>query len=82
MSISSDDLRDFQLFANERLNSGDVSSLVELANQWEARREHARQRDRDETLADIHASHADVDAGRVIPLAEAFSDIRQQLRLG
>jgi len=82
MAVTKDDLRDFQRFADERLNGGDAPSLVELAGQWEAQRREAERHESDETLADIQASHADIEAGRVSGVAEAFADVRQQLGLG
>lgn len=75
MSISSDDLRDFQRFADERVRVGSVESLVELAGQWEKQR-----REMESTIADIRESHADIEAGRVQSAADAFADVRQQLR--
>ena len=82
MAVTKDDLQDFQRFADERLNGGGIQSLVDLAGQWEAQRLDAQRREMDETLADIHASHADIEAGRVTGVAEAFADVRQQLGLG
>jgi hypothetical protein len=75
MSISSDDLRDFQRFADERVRVGPVESLVELAGQWELQR-----REMESTIADIRESHADIEAGRVQNVADAFAEVRQQLR--
>jgi hypothetical protein len=82
MAVTKDDLRDFQRFADERLNGGGIQSLVDLAGQWEAHRLEAQRREMEETLADINASHADIEAGRVTGVAEAFADVRQQLGLG
>jgi hypothetical protein len=81
MAITSDDLHDFQQFAYARLSCGDAKSLVELAGQWEAQRRTTHQRELEETLADIEASHADIEAGRAIPLSDAFAEVRQQLGL-
>lgn len=39
------------------------------------------QRDREEAVAGIQAGLADVEAGRVQPLAEAFADLRRGLGL-
>ncbi|MGD9635083.1 MAG: hypothetical protein AB7G28_08025 [Pirellulales bacterium] len=75
MSISLDDLRDFQRFADERVRIGAVTSLVELAGLWEAER-----REMEATIADIRKSHADIEAGRVASVADAFAEVRQQLR--
>ncbi len=81
MAITKDDLRDFSRFADEKLNGGAAQSLVELAGQWEAQRCEAQRREVEETVADIRASHADIDAGRVSGVADAFADVRKQLGL-
>lgn len=75
MSISFDDLQDFHRFAGERVRIGSVQSLVELAGQWELQR-----REMESTVADIRESHADIEAGRVESVADAFAEARQQLR--
>jgi hypothetical protein len=75
MSITQDDLRDFNRFADERVRVGSVESLVELAGQWESQR-----REMESTIADIRESHADIEAGRVQSVADAFAEVRQQLR--
>ena len=76
MAVTKDDLRDFHRFADEKLNNGGVQSIVELAGQWEAQR-----REMEETVENIHESHADIDAGRVSGVADAFADVRKQLGL-
>jgi hypothetical protein len=82
MAITENDLQDFQRFAADKLNGSGAQSLVQLAGEWEAQRQDAARREMQETLADIQASHADIEAGRVIPVIDAFADIRQQLGLG
>lgn len=77
MPVSKDDLRDFARYADAMVTRGEATSLVDLVNQWEAARREA-----EETLADIQASHADIERGRVIPVEKAFSDVREQLGLG
>ena len=76
MAVTKDDLRDFHRFADEKLNNGGVQSIVELAGQWEAQR-----REMEETVENIHESHADIEAGRVSGVADAFADVRKQLGL-
>lgn len=82
MAITESDLHDFQRFATDKLNGDEAQSLVQLAGEWEAKRQDAARREMEETLADIHASHADIEAGRAIPVADAFAQIREQLGLG
>lgn len=82
MAVTENDLRDFQQFAAAKLNANGVQSLVQLAGEWEAQRHDATRREMEETVADIRAGHADIDAGRVTPVADAFAEVRQQLGLG
>ncbi len=77
MAITKEDLSDFHRFADDQLNHGEARSLVELAGEWEA-----RHREMENTVEDIHQSHADIDAGRVAPVADTFADVRQRLDLG
>jgi hypothetical protein len=77
MPITKEDLQDFQRFADRRLDEGVRESLVMLAGEWEARR-----REMDETIADIHASHADIEAGRVSGVADAFAEVRKKMGQG
>jgi hypothetical protein len=81
MSFTSDDLRDFQQFAAAKLSCGPADSLVKLAGEWEAAQKRREAVEADETLADIRASHADINAGRVLPLSDAFGQVREQLGL-
>ena len=76
MAVTKEDLRDFHRFADEKLENGGADSLVELASQWEAQR-HEMER----TIADIHQSHADIDAGKVSSVTETFAEVRKQLGL-
>ena len=43
MAITTDDLQDFNRFVVVKLNRGEADSLVELANQWEAKRHQESQ---------------------------------------
>lgn len=76
MAVSKEDLRDFARFADEKLSRGGADSLIELVGQWEAHRH-----DKDDAIADVRQSHADIDAGRVSPVADAFEAVRKQLGL-
>jgi hypothetical protein len=77
MAITKDDLQDFTRFADARLENGGVDSLVALAGEWELQR-----RETEETVADIRQSHADIESGRVLSVADAFDSVRKQLGLG
>ena len=74
MAVTKEELRDFQRFADEKINQGAANSLIDLASEWEADRREAEQ-----TLADIRESHADIDAGRVAPVADTFAEIRKRV---
>ena len=67
MSVTKDDLRDFNRFVDEKLAGGDAESLRELVNEWEATRE------REEVNAAIRSGLADIDAGRTEPFFDASS---------
>ena len=75
MTVTKDDLQAFNRFADEKLTNGGGDSLVDIVRQWEAERESQ------ETIADILESHADIEAGRVKPLDEAFADVRKKMGL-
>lgn len=76
MSVTVQELEKFHRFAEEKINNGGAESLAELAGEWDAAR-----RELEALAADIRASHADIEAGRVKPVAEAFADIRAELGL-
>lgn len=73
MQITREDLQDFHRFADARLAGGEGGSLVDLAREWESARQY------EESLAAFRESHADAEAGRVIPLGTAFAEVRAKL---
>ncbi len=74
--VTKEDLQDFHQFADQKLASGEASSLLDLAGEWESHR-----RESEATVADIRQSHADIEAGGVSSVADAFADARRQLGL-
>ena len=78
MHVTKEDLQDFARFADQKVARGETCSLVDLASEWEAQ----QRRESEATLADIHQSHADIDAGRMVPVAEAFAEVRKQIGAG
>lgn len=76
MSVTREELEDFQHFADSKLSNGGAESLAELVREWEGRREYQ------ETVADIEESHEDIAGGRVVPADEAFADVRKRLGTG
>ncbi len=73
MTVSKEDLQDFNRFADERLSRGETWSFLDLVREWENARQH------ESSLAALRESHADAESGRVKPLNEAFAEIRDQL---
>lgn len=72
MSITVNDLRDFNAFAMKQMKIGSAESIADLALAWEERRE---------SISDLLESHEDVECGRVIPADQVYAEIRQQLGL-
>ena len=72
--VTKEDLQNFHRFADLKLESGGANSLVDLADEWESRRGEM-----EETVADIRQSRADIEAGRVSSVSDAFADARRQL---
>ena len=74
MTVTQDDLNDFQMFAADRLATGEAESIADLVSAWEDQRQQR------ESIAALHESHADAEGGRVIPAEEVFADARKSLR--
>ncbi len=74
MAVTNEDLADFYHFAGEKLADGGAESIVELAQRWDDQREH------EETIADVREGMADIAAGRVKSVDQAFADIRKKTR--
>jgi hypothetical protein len=70
MSVTKYDLRDFTIFAVEKLDNGGANSLVELAREWEAKRSGSQ------VTLDVQ-----IDATTAKWLAEYFPDIHDDERL-
>ena len=75
MAVTQDDLNDFQMYAANRLANGGAESMAELVTAWEDQRQHSQ------SVAALQESHANAEAGRVIPAEEVFADARKTLRL-
>ena len=70
MSVTPEDLHDFNRFAGEQLAGDGAESLVELANQWAASRE------REAADAGIRAGLKAIDEGRIRPFDESQDEFR------
>ena len=73
MAFTAQDLADFNRFAEEKLSICGVDNIDQLTREWR------EARNLKQLVDDIAESEADVEAGRVRPLDEAFSDMRQKL---
>jgi uncharacterized protein YPO0396 len=74
MSLTTQDLADFNQFATGKLSSGTTDSIVDLARQWEwERREFA------ETVEELRIGLADMEAGKGRLLSESMNELRQLL---
>ena len=69
MAVTKEDLRNFQRFADGKLDNGGADSLVELASEWEAQR-----RGMSESLSEI-------DAPTLSLLAAAFPEVEDMGKL-
>jgi len=75
MTITKEDLRDFNRFVDEKLSNGGAESLTELAREWEERR------DFEKSVADVREGLSDAEAGRVHSVEDAFNQVRKNLGL-
>lgn len=73
MSVTINDIQDFNRFAERKLSNGGADSIEQLAREW------AEARELTQLAEDIAESEADIEAGRVKPLDKAFADIRKKL---
>jgi len=74
MSLTTQDLADFNHFATGKLTTGAAKSIVDLAREWEAER-----REFDETVAELRAGLADMEAGKGRLFSESMAELRQKL---
>ena len=73
MLATYENLHDFTSFANEQISSRPDRSMRELFRAW------LELREQNEVVADMEASDADIAAGRVTPVQEAFDEVREKL---
>ena len=72
MAVTHQDLTDFTRYAQLQLSGAGADSVEQLARAWTEARQLAQ---------DIAESEADIEAGRVHPAEEVFTDARQKLGL-
>jgi len=76
MSVTQEDLTSFTKFATVRLSAGEVGSIRQLAEEWEAVRHEM-----DSVAQSVRESENDIRAGRVHAADEVFADVRAKLGL-
>jgi len=73
MTVTKEDLRDFTLFANHKLENGAAGTLSELASEWESQRLGER--------SSRENSAIPVDSDTIRELAKFFPDVQDERRL-
>lgn len=73
MVVTQQEFGDFSRFAEQRLSDGAAESLQKLVDDWQACRE------RQLSVRAIQESRAQHEAGRGLPLREAFQEVRTKL---
>lgn len=74
MSLTTQDLADFNQFATGKLTAGTAESIVELAREWEWER-----REFEETVAELRQGLADMEAGKGRLLSESMNELCHRL---
>ena len=73
MLATRETLQDFTTFANQQISARPECSMRELFREWLELREQT------EVIAAMEESDADIAAGRVTPVHEAFDEVRAKL---
>lgn len=73
MPVTEAELKSFTEFVSQRMAEDSSLSLRDCLDRWQEERE------REETIADMRQSLADIEAGRVRSLEEADVEIRRRL---
>ena len=79
MSVTSDELENFQRFALQKLQNGDAQSIEELFDLW--RIEHPTPEEVSEIHAAIRQGLADIKAGRGRPADEVMDELSRKYNL-
>jgi hypothetical protein len=76
MAVTKADLQDFSQFANQRLENGDVDSLVTLVGEWEAKHKTA-----EKFVTELPPLDVNIDEKTLRSLAAAFPDVEDPEKL-
>ena len=74
--ITASEVAAFREFAKSKLENGPVSSVVELAQEWEWQR-----REFNETVAELRECIADMEAGKGRLLEESIAEMRARYNI-
>ena len=77
MTVTRDKLAQFHLFAERELSNGSAESIEQLVDLWRLANPTDEQAAAD--LAAIEQGIADADAGRTVPVEQAFDEVRKSL---
>ena len=73
MPVTQEQLADFHRYASQRLANGGAESLQALLNDWMQARAF------EQSVADIHQSRQQYEAGEALPVDEAIAEVRDKL---
>ena len=73
MNATPETLQDFTAFAQEQIGERGECSMRDLFRAW------LELREQNEVVTAMEESDADIEAGRVVPVHEAFDAVRKQL---
>ena len=76
MAVTKEDLREFNRFADEKLERGGADSIVELAGEWEAQRHEVQS-----SVTNGVSNLIDIDEDTLRALAAAFPDVQDEHKL-
>ena len=71
MTITPQDIEQFNQFIAQKLSSGGADSMVQLAREWESQRQEY-----DEAVGELSQCIADMEAGHGRPLQEFADEMR------
>jgi predicted transcriptional regulator len=77
MTVTKNELAQFQVFAEEKLSHGSAESIEQLVDLW--RLANPTDEQAAEDLAAIQRGVADADAGRTVPIEQAFDEVRKAI---
>ena len=78
MAVTREELTRFREFAELRLDGEDADSIEQLVGLW--RLANRTPEEAADDLASIRRGIADADAGRTLPVGEAFNEVRSEVR--